>query len=60
MKPKFFGEVGEREKSFDEKMKDGADVNAGIEGSMPMRGPYERPWTTEVHKTTRCNDDKDN
>jgi|GEM_PF-6873647 len=44
---------GEKPKSFDEKMKDGADIGAGIGQSMPMRKEYARPYTTEVHETTR-------
>jgi len=55
MKPKYGidFEYGEKPKTFDEKMKDGADIGAGIAQSMPMRKEYDRPYTTQVHETTR-------
>lgn len=45
------------EKTFDEKMKEGARRNDGIEQSMPLREQWERPWSKQVHKPTRCNHD---
>ncbi len=42
--------------SFDEKMKAGADVNSGVQESMPLIEAHERPWGMATHSTTRGND----
>lgn len=47
----------EPEKTFDQKMKAGANTDNGIAESMPLREEYERPWSKQIHKTTRGNDD---
>lgn len=57
MRSNCIGWSDEPEPTFDEKMKAGAKPNDGIAESMPLQGPYERPWSKQTHKTTRCDDE---
>lgn len=46
--------MGEKPKSFDEKMREGQSMHCGLGGSMKMREPGEgKHWATRHHGTTR-------
>lgn len=49
----------EKPASFDERMREGADMHCGLGGRMPLREEYEKPFHLRTHKTTRCNHDDD-
>jgi hypothetical protein len=39
--------------TFEEKFRQGKSIDDGLEGSMPLREEWEKPWSTKTHKPTR-------
>jgi hypothetical protein len=44
--------------TFEEKLHQGKSIDDGLEGSMPLREDWERPWSQKTHKPTRGSNEK--
>jgi hypothetical protein len=44
--------------SFEEKLSQGKSLDDGLEGAMPLREEWEKPWSTKTHNPTRGSNEK--
>lgn len=48
--------MGEKPKTFDEKMDEGKSMHDGLGGAMKLREPHEKPYMQRTHYGARSDD----